>query len=56
MNAATEPDRDGLEPNGISKVVSYVRVVEQSLGDGVKRVVDREQDVIKKLRRVRPAA
>jgi N-acetylneuraminate synthase len=41
-----------LEPNGISKIVSYVRIVEQSLGDGVKRVVEREQPIIKKLRRV----
>jgi N-acetylneuraminate synthase len=45
-----------LEPNGISKIVSYVRVVEQSLGDGVKRVVEREQPIIKKLRRVGGAA
>ena len=41
-----------LEPNGISKIVSYVRLVEQSMGDGVKRVFDREQPVIQKLRRV----
>ncbi len=41
-----------LEPNGITKIVSYVRIVEQSLGDGVKRVVEREQPIIKKLRRV----
>jgi N-acetylneuraminate synthase len=45
-----------LEPNGISKIVSYVRVVEQSLGDGVKRVVEREQPVIQKLRRVQTVA
>jgi N-acetylneuraminate synthase len=45
-----------LEPNGIGKVVSYVRIVENSLGDGVKRVVEREHEVIKKLRRVRAAA
>jgi N-acetylneuraminate synthase len=32
-----------LEPNGITKIVNYVRIVEQSLGDGVKRVVEREQ-------------
>lgn len=44
-----------LEPNGISKIVSYVRLVENSLGDGVKRVVEREQPIIKKLRRVRAA-
>jgi N-acetylneuraminate synthase len=45
-----------LEPNGITKIVSYVRIVEQSLGDGVKRVVEREQPIIKKLRRVGAAA
>jgi hypothetical protein len=33
-----------------------VRIVENSLGDGVKRVVEREHEVIKKLRRVRAAA
>jgi N-acetylneuraminate synthase len=45
-----------LEPNGISKIVSYVRIVEQSLGDGVKGVSEREQPIIKKLRRVGAAA
>ncbi|MGA2275285.1 MAG: N-acetylneuraminate synthase family protein [Bryobacteraceae bacterium] len=45
-----------LEPNGITKIVGYVRIVEQSLGDGVKRVVEREQPIIKKLRRVGTAA
>ena len=45
-----------LEPNGISKIVSYVRMVEQSLGDGVKRVLEREQPIIQKLRRVNTAA
>ncbi len=41
-----------LEPNGITRIVSYIRLVEQSLGDGVKRVYEREQPVIQKLRRV----
>jgi N-acetylneuraminate synthase len=41
-----------LEPNGISKVVGYTRLVEKSMGDGVKRVLEREQPIIKKLRRV----
>ena len=41
-----------LEPNGITRLASYIRIVEQSLGDGVKRVVEREQPLIKKLRRV----
>jgi N-acetylneuraminate synthase len=45
-----------LEPNGITKIVGYIRMVEQSLGDGVKRVVEREQPIIKKLRRVGAAA
>jgi len=41
-----------LEPNGITRIVSYIRLVEQSLGDGVKRVYEREQPIIRKLRRV----
>ena len=41
-----------LEPNGISRVVRDIRLVEQSMGDGIKRVYEREQPIIKKLRRV----
>jgi N-acetylneuraminate synthase len=41
-----------LEPNGISRVVRDIRLVEQSMGDGQKRVYEREQPIIKKLRRV----
>lgn len=41
-----------LEPNGISRVVRDIRLVEQSMGDGVKRVYEREHAIIKKLRRV----
>lgn len=41
-----------LEPNGISKLVSYIRLVEKSMGDGVKRVLERERPVISKLRRI----
>jgi N-acetylneuraminate synthase len=41
-----------LEPNGITRLVSYIRLVEKSMGDGVKRVIEREQPIIKKLRRV----
>jgi len=41
-----------LEPNGIHRIVSYIRLVEQSLGDGVKRVYEHEQPFIRKLRRV----
>jgi N-acetylneuraminate synthase len=41
-----------LEPNGITKLVSYVRTAEKAMGDGVKRVLEREAPIIKKLRRV----
>jgi N-acetylneuraminate synthase len=41
-----------LEPNGISRLVRDIRLIEQSLGDGVKRVFEREQPIIRKLRRV----
>jgi N-acetylneuraminate synthase len=41
-----------LEPNGISRVVRDIRLVEESMGDGVKRVYERELPIIKKLRRV----
>jgi N-acetylneuraminate synthase len=41
-----------LEPNGISRLVRDIRLVEQSLGDGQKRVYEREYPIIKKLRRV----
>jgi N-acetylneuraminate synthase len=41
-----------LEPNGINKLVGYIRLVEKSMGDGVKRVLEREQPIIHKLRRV----
>jgi N-acetylneuraminate synthase len=41
-----------LEPNGITRLVRDIRLCEQSLGDGVKRVYEREVPIIKKLRRV----
>jgi N-acetylneuraminate synthase len=41
-----------LEPNGISRLVRDIRLWEQSKGDGVKRVYEREIPIIKKLRRV----
>ena len=41
-----------LEPNGITRLVRDVRLIEKSMGDGVKRVLEREQPIIKKLRRV----
>jgi N-acetylneuraminate synthase len=41
-----------LEPNGITRLVRDIRLCEQSMGDGVKRVYERELPIIKKLRRV----
>lgn len=41
-----------LEPNGITKLIRDIRLVERSMGDGVKRVWEREQPILKKLRRV----
>lgn len=41
-----------LEPNGINKLVRDIRLVETSLGDGVKRVLPSEEPIIQKLRRV----
>jgi len=41
-----------VEPGGFEKLVKYIRVTEQALGDGVKKVYESEKDVMKKLRRV----
>jgi len=41
-----------LEPNGITRLIRDVRLIEKSMGDGVKRVLEREQPIIHKLRRV----
>lgn len=41
-----------LEPSGLTRLVRDIRLVETSLGDGVKRVEEREVAVMKKLRRV----
>ena len=41
-----------LEPNGISRLVRDLRLCEQSMGDGIKRVYEEEIPVMKKLRRV----
>ncbi len=45
-----------LEPNGITRVIRDIRLVEQSMGDGVKRVYEREVPILKKLRRVGASA
>ena len=41
-----------VEPMGLFRLVRDIRVVEQALGDGVKRVYDSELGPMKKLRRV----
>jgi N-acetylneuraminate synthase len=41
-----------VEPGGLQKLVKYVRVTEQAMGDGVKRVYDSEKPSLEKLRRV----
>lgn len=45
-----------LEPSGLIRLVRDIRVVEQALGDGVKRVYDSEKPILAKLRRVKTAA
>jgi N-acetylneuraminate synthase len=41
-----------LEPSGITRLARDIRLIEQSMGDGIKRVGEREIAVMKKLRRV----
>jgi N-acetylneuraminate synthase len=41
-----------LEPNGITRLVRDIRLIEQSMGDGIKRVYEEEIPVMKKLRRI----
>ena len=41
-----------LEPNGITRLVRDIRLIEASLGDGNKRVYKREIPIMEKLRRV----
>lgn len=40
-----------VEPGGFERLVKYIRVAEQSLGDGVKRIYDSELPSLTKLRR-----
>ena len=40
-----------VEPQGIERLVKYIRVTEQSLGDGVKQVYESEKSSLSKLRR-----
>ena len=41
-----------VEPGGFERLVKYIRVTEQAVGDGIKKVYDSELSSIKKLRRV----
>jgi N-acetylneuraminate synthase len=41
-----------VEPQGMEKLVKYIRVTENSLGDGVKKVYESELSSLQKLRRV----
>jgi N-acetylneuraminate synthase len=40
-----------LGTSGVIKLVRDIRLVEMSLGDGVKRVIEKEISIISKLRR-----
>jgi len=44
-----------LEPNGITRLVRDIRLIEKSMGDGVKRVLPRELPIRERLRRVQSA-
>ena len=41
-----------LEPNGITRLVRDIRLIEKSMGDGIKKIGEREIPIMKKLRRV----
>lgn len=41
-----------VEPGGLERLVKYIRVTEQSLGDGIKRVYESEHSSLRRLRRV----
>jgi N-acetylneuraminate synthase len=45
-----------VEPGGLERLVKYVRVVEKSMGDGVKRVYQSEIGPLSRLRRVQSAS
>jgi N-acetylneuraminate synthase len=40
-----------VEPGGFERLVKYIRVTEEALGDGVKKVYDSEMSSLRKLRR-----
>ena len=40
-----------VEPHGIARLVRDIRVIESALGDGIKRVYESEEPIIKRLRK-----
>jgi N-acetylneuraminate synthase len=42
-----------VEPQGMEKLVKYIRVTEAALGDGIKHVYDTELPSLNKLRRIK---
>jgi N-acetylneuraminate synthase len=40
-----------LGPSGILQMVRDIRILEMAMGDGIKRVIEREVPIMKKLRR-----
>ena len=43
-----------VEPGGFDRLVKYIRVTEQALGDGIKQVYESEKVSLRKLRTVNP--
>ena len=41
-----------VEPQGFERLVKYIRVVEEALGDGIKQVYESEQPILRRLRHV----
>ncbi len=43
-----------VEPEGVMRLIKYIRTAERALGDGVKQVYPSEMEAAKRLRRVSP--
>lgn len=41
-----------LEPNGLNRLIRDIRLIEKSIGDGIKRIMPSEEPMIKRLRNV----
>lgn len=41
-----------VEPRGFERLVHYIRVVEEAMGDGIKKVYESELPILKRLRKV----